>query len=468
VLRFTLHSGSDLMPADRNGFSDPYCIIRVNSAPIWRSKKCFRTLNPVWEQTHEFQGYLTDLVRKPVKIRVYDWDMVSLNDPIGRCHVDISALSGYGVEHGLTFKDVALTGVPHGSISFSLHFELKPVFALFPGTPVHASAAQALRRRPPPDASRLELMRDGLLRLLGRKLFLYIAVLWLTSLVSTIVFIVVLYAAIFIPVFMDAGTPLPPNETLSYAGWSREARFIGLSDDELMFWCNVCFQVCTGLFSYLNGISIPWRSSILIHHISGRDSSPGRDFYGRPTEAIWFHIPERPRSWIAIFLCLSVFFHFATQVTRIVWSDYITSNDMPGIIPVNATFLLSIIFAVAAGVLQGHQEKKLMKANPERFPPGISKDIKEFLRKARRGEVRLCSLSAFRDVLRSAREEASMQHVKREATRMEREFDEKSTRSEAIKSGRLSGVLPPSPSDAGAAPSPSSPTIAPASSSVAS
>lgn len=279
VLTFNLHNGKDLMPADRNGLSDPYAIVRVNTAKTWRSRKCMRTLNPEWEHTHEFQGYLTDLVRKPIKIRIYDWDMVSLNDPIGRCAVDISALSGYGKENGLRFDDVPLTGVPHGTISFSLHFELKPVFALFPGTPVHASAAQALRRRPPPDASRTELLRDGLLRLLSRKLFLYFAVLWLLCLVTTIGFIVVLYIAIYVPVIGSIGTAPPANETLPWATWARDAQIVGLTDDELMYWCNVCFQVCTALFSYLNFIVIPWRVSIAAHHLSKRNSAPVRDIF---------------------------------------------------------------------------------------------------------------------------------------------------------------------------------------------
>ena len=77
--------------------------------------------------------------------------------------------------------------------------------AVFPGTPVHASAAQALRRRPPPDAHPLELFRDGILRLLSKKLFLYLAVTWLTSLIITIIFVAVVYIAIFVPAMAGMG-----------------------------------------------------------------------------------------------------------------------------------------------------------------------------------------------------------------------------------------------------------------------
>ena len=125
---------------------------------------------------------------------------------------------------------------------------------------------------------------------------------------------------------------------MAAGAWARDARLIGLSDIELMQWANCCIQILTGLFSYLNGIAIPWRVSILCHHLlSKRSSAPGHDFYGRPTEAIWFHIPQSSRIWIAAFLNLSVFFHFATQATRFVWTDYVTSNILPGIIPINVS-----------------------------------------------------------------------------------------------------------------------------------
>ena len=55
------------------------------------------------------------------------------------------------------------------------------------------------------------------------------------------------------------------------------------------------------LFSYINGLPIPWRLSIAAHlFCSSRPSHEGVDFYGRPTEAIWFHIRRRTRQKIAV------------------------------------------------------------------------------------------------------------------------------------------------------------------------
>tara|TARA_B100000768_G_scaffold95307_1_gene89058 strand:+ start:181 stop:492 length:312 start_codon:yes stop_codon:yes gene_type:complete len=71
---------------------------------------------------------------------VYDRDRLSMNDFMGKCQVSLTNLE---LNSTLEFKDVPLEGVPTGRVSFSARFELTPVFSLFPGTPLHASAAQA-------------------------------------------------------------------------------------------------------------------------------------------------------------------------------------------------------------------------------------------------------------------------------------------------------------------------------------
>ena len=142
---------------------------------------------------------------------------------------------------------------------------------------------------------------------------MYVAIVWVACLVATIIWIVVLFMASLLPSWTGGGTPRDPP--LDHAPWSREARSIGLSDHSMWVQLNACFQITTGLFTYLNTIVTPWRLSILIHHHSRRRSAAvGRDFYDRETAALWFQIPTRSRGVIAWCLCLSVFFHFATQV----------------------------------------------------------------------------------------------------------------------------------------------------------
>ena len=55
---------------------------------------------------------------------------------------------------------------------------------------------------------------------------------------------------------------------------------------------------------------------------------------------------------------------------------------------VQVTFIGSIIFAIAAGVTQGRAEKKLQKKDPDRFPPGLDVQLKEFYQKWKNKEVR--------------------------------------------------------------------------------
>ena len=372
VLVFELHNGRDLMIGDTNGLSDPYCLVRVHNAPQWRSKTIYKTLNPDWDQKHEFEGFLKDLILKPMKIYVYDRDLLKFNDPLGHVEVDLSELAN-DPKGGLTFTDEALRGVPNGTLSFRVRFKLKAVFSLFPGTPLHASAAQALRRRAPDDATLVETVRDRVLRALCAHIFNDLAVLWLINAVGWVLVVVVVFCALNLRLFGR----------------------LQMGDDGLKIWFNIAVKVMTGLFSYLNGVALPWRVSIA-HHMfcSRRSCEPGRDFYGRETEALWFLLPVGRRKLIAVLLNLSAFFHFSNQATHIVWHSYEASMEEVTAIPVAATFGLSVLFGILAGIVQGNSEDKLIKESPEKFPPPISKAVKRVFQKWRSGEIRLRSVVA--------------------------------------------------------------------------
>ena len=100
-----------------------------------------------------------------------------------------------------------------------------------------------------------------------------------------------------------------------------------MSVPEMKVWINICIQILTGLFSYLNGIAIPWRVSILVHQTcSKRASTPGCDFYGRPTEAPFFHIPVGARRKIIGLLLGSNSLHYASQGMRIAFPTFDTAE----------------------------------------------------------------------------------------------------------------------------------------------
>lgn len=390
VLVLRIQCGKNLMSADKNGFSDPYVVARLPGTRLkaWRSKTCWKTLNPEWNQVHEFPGYLSDLASKPLELSVMDQDTFARDDPLGTLAVPLFDLlqqrarrraSTVSVAQNseLHFNDQPLQGVESGTITFSVSFELKFGVALLPGTPVHASAAQALRRPPPADASSLERSRDKLLLCLGHKIFLTIAILWLLALIGFGGFCVIAYGALYVPYAIVA---IQGNETTDVEAAAAEWNAIGLNDEALEWWANACVQILTMLFSYFNILTLPWRLSILWHMCGKRSDAPGRDFYGRPTDAIWFHIPNRPRAVIVICLITSTISHFSTQTSRVVYHSYYLAATMPGATVCNVTFGCAVLFGIFAGVVQGLEEKKLRRQHPERYPPTLADHI-QVLRK---------------------------------------------------------------------------------------
>lgn len=153
-------------------------------------------------------------------------------------------------------------------------------------------------------------------------------------------------------------------------------------------WFNLCIKAFVILFSYINFLPIAWRLSCL-HHMfcSRRSCEDGRDFYGRPTEALWFHIPKRQRRKIAVLLNAAWLFHFASLAAHIVYSGYIEGQTWPGSFAQNLPFGVSIASQVWAGVVQGKEETKLRKKFPDKFPPKLSTFLLEAYKLWRRKEV---------------------------------------------------------------------------------
>lgn len=130
-------------------------------------------------------------------------------------------------------------------------------------------------------------------------------------------------------------------------------------------------QIITALFSYILGLTLPWRLANAVHLAgwAGRSCKAGVDFYGRPATGIWWHIPPRQRARIVACLVLNAVMHYATQACRVVWYSYDASQTMPGVLWINVTFVLSIVFGVGGGIVQGVYEGGVRKANPDQFPP---------------------------------------------------------------------------------------------------
>jgi hypothetical protein len=85
VLRVELVEASDLHPADMNGLSDPYVVIKIGRGS-YKSPVKYKSLNPQWG---EFCGadFMIFNMEQKVKISVYDSDSYSADDHLGSVYI---------------------------------------------------------------------------------------------------------------------------------------------------------------------------------------------------------------------------------------------------------------------------------------------------------------------------------------------------------------------------------------------
>ena len=88
VLRVNVRKASGLLAADLSGFSDPYAVVHCGGQRR-KTKIIEQTLEPVWEQTLEFKGQLEDFLKSGVRLQVFDWDEVGMDDVLGQCAVKL-------------------------------------------------------------------------------------------------------------------------------------------------------------------------------------------------------------------------------------------------------------------------------------------------------------------------------------------------------------------------------------------
>ena len=149
------------------------------------------------------------------------------------------------------------------------------------------------------------------------------------------------------------------------------------------FWFGMCIKAFVIIFSYINFLPIPWRISIASHVFTpicfrtrARPCDPGLDFYGRPTEALWFHLEVRTRRWIAFWLNLAWVSHFVCLATQLHYWSYMANQTMPGVLATMLPFGMSILAQVVGGCVQSNAETALIKAHPGKFPPRIGDYVK--------------------------------------------------------------------------------------------
>lgn len=280
-----------------------------------------------------------------------------------------------------------------------------------PGLPLPPSMRHALCEAPPDDSTWLERARDRILISFTHPVVSHVFF-WLAVGVSlTVLAFAGLMCWCILGLFFefDNGWGATRDICLNFTGWNstlNEASDVPKLDGEYItgfcnqnqYWFNVCIKAFVALFTYINFLPIPWRLSCFWHvYCSRRGSEAGLDFYGRPTDALWFNLPRATRRRISMALNLAWMSHFAALGTHIVWPEYIESTTWPHVLYQNLPEILSLFFQFTAARAQDRAEDRLIAADPQRFPPKPLTLVRQGWRKWRSGEEQ----GRLRDVIRA-------------------------------------------------------------------
>lgn len=211
---------------------------------------------------------------------------------------------------------------------------------------------------PPP--SKIELLRDRCLEILGGEAHNWIALI--------VLILVVIDGAFFFFLLIGAHNMCDtPSRT---------------DCDPRNWWYNFSIQFLNVLFTYLAIVSLPWKLAHAAHLLPAtrsRSCNVGLDLYGQPSNEIWYHICPKRRRWMVGFLLVNSLTQYANQVTRIVYYNYNLQNTYPGVLWTNLFFVLSFACAGVAGLFQLREETLLRKQRPQEFPPGPVEIAKKYL-----------------------------------------------------------------------------------------
>jgi hypothetical protein len=108
TLMVHLHHASNLPAKDRQGTSDPFVVLHLtpNKEETFQSAVIYKTLNPVFDQSFQFQGLTPDDIRRQTLIfRIFDHDRFTRNDSIGMVALPLQNADLYGVVMRMLVED---------------------------------------------------------------------------------------------------------------------------------------------------------------------------------------------------------------------------------------------------------------------------------------------------------------------------------------------------------------------------
>lgn len=124
---------------------------------------------------------------------------------------------------------------------------------------------------------------------------------------------------------------------------------------------------------------IPWTLSTFLHAFCPRDADAaknGRDFYGRRSNSLWFHLPRKSRRWISGLMLFALIVQIPDAICHIYFSSYLMINTAPGVFWTNLWLALQVSCQIAASCIQDKAETIVRDRNPHKFPPKMNKYLK--------------------------------------------------------------------------------------------
>lgn len=120
IYKVKVNHANNLIAADMNGKSDPFCVLRLNSLQIFKTsvKKC--TLNPVWKE--EFLFRMLNPKTDRLRVDVYDWDRLKSNDPLGYFDIRMADLESLQYGQSVT-SNYSLKDVKSGTVNLTISAE---------------------------------------------------------------------------------------------------------------------------------------------------------------------------------------------------------------------------------------------------------------------------------------------------------------------------------------------------------
>jgi len=236
----------------------------------------------------------------------------------------------------------------------------KPYRVPLPAAPTAQGYADELAKlAPPDDATNLELIRDWLLRVLSHTFFSVVTVIWFVVLAC----LFIVFAGCFLYIFR----------------WGKAT---------CDYWQERMTQGLSAIFTYSVLAPYPWRLAITLQLCSRRcASSPvGVDFYGRPTEMVFFHIPRNTRVAIAVLLQVNTWVQLLHQTFHIVWNNVQTYQAPAHQVLFILTIAGSFVPGAVGALIQLMAESNLYEQHPGRFPPNLITVYRQLQQRHQQGE----------------------------------------------------------------------------------